>query len=286
MAETLAPPAGRRRAPAPGAPRDQTGVGRGPGSRPTGPRRIPAWRLLRAELAKIAVTPSWLGLLGLIAAASLAGLVALEQLQIYRGLPAAYLVLEAAALVGMPAIGLFAMTSDWANRSVMAAFLLEPRRWRVAAAKATAALLVAAALMTALAGALVAVAAGLAAHRGHPLDLGWAAGAPDPSRFVLAELASSVGVGLAMAFLGVAWGALVLSTPVAMAAVAAVALLPDLAILEVLGDGAALWLGPSAALRWAAASAPFGPWVATSAILWWLAPLAGGLWRQSRRDVR
>jgi hypothetical protein len=237
------------------------------------------------ELKKVVDTVAWRILLGFIVGMSLAGLVGVEAMGIANGLIAVSMVLLALVSVGMPMIGLFTMTSEWDTRSIMMTFLIEPRRWRVVVAKAAAALLVAAVVLIVVAVATLAISFAISAVRGdsrlmseivESFRYGW----------LYQIVSETCALGLALTLLGIAWGSLLLSTPISMVAVAGVALMPAMAITEVFDETMALWFGQMAPVLWLTGEEPFGPWVITSVNLWCLAPLVGGFWRQSRREVR
>jgi hypothetical protein len=180
----------------------------------------------------------------------------------------------------LPIVGILAVTSEWSQRAALVTFTLEPRRGRVAAAKTISALLVA---VIALAAAVVLAALahlGSIAFRG--AEVGWSVPAP-----VLAGFALMLLLGVAQ---GVGFGMLLLNTP---AAIVSYLLLPTL--WSVLGGmvaslkTAAGWLDLTTTMQPLLEGSMTGnQWLrlGTSTAVWVLLPLAAGLWRITRSEVK
>jgi hypothetical protein len=180
----------------------------------------------------------------------------------------------------LPIVGILAVTSEWSQRAALVTFTLEPRRGRVAAAKTISALLVG---VTALAAA-VALAAlahlGSIAFRG--AQAGWSVPTP-----VLAGFALVLLLGVAQ---GVGFGMLLLNTP---AAIVAYLVLPT--VWSVLGGmvaslkTAASWLDLTTTMQpLLQGSMTSNQWLrlGTATAVWVLLPLAAGIWRIIRAEVK
>jgi ABC-2 type transport system permease protein len=176
------------------------------------------------------------------------------------------------AVLVLPVVGVLATTSEWSRRTALSTFVLVPRRGRVLAAQAVAAVLVvvAAALAccaVALLGALVvAQPAGLAAGAAAPVLT---------QAVVVAVLCTLAAVGL---------GALVGRTAPALLALAA---LPVCAVVVSLVPGSAgAWVdGYRAAEQVAQGAVVSWPQAGTALALWVVLPLVAGTARWVRRDV-
>jgi ABC-2 type transport system permease protein len=174
-------------------------------------------------------------------------------------------------------VGILLMTSEWSQRTGMITFALVPNRSRVIAAK------LAAGVALSLVTFAVAVAAGLvgAVFAGSDADGAWSL----PAAIVGQDLVLAV----ASMIMGLAFGAMLLSTPPAIVlylglplGFTALAALPGI-------EGPAGWLDRSRSLapmtedvlspmEWARAGTTLAVWVAL--------PLLIGLWRITRSEVR
>lgn len=180
----------------------------------------------------------------------------------------------------LPIVGILAVTSEWSQRAALVTFTLEPRRGRVAAAKTISALLVG---VIALAAAVaLAALAHLASMAIRGAEAGW--GVPAP---VLAGFALMLLLGVAQ---GVGFGMLLLNTP---AAIVAYLVLPT--VWSVLGGmvaslkTAAGWLDLTTTMQPLLEGSMTGnQWLrlGTATALWVLLPLAAGLWRITRSEVK
>ena len=180
----------------------------------------------------------------------------------------------------LPVVGILAVTSEWSQRTGLVTFGLEPRRMRIAWAKLLSALLVGVCAF-ALALVLAALAHQAAiTFRGIAGD--WSIG-----RLVLLGAGGYVLLGIAQ---GVGFGMLFKNTP---AAVVVFFVLPTAwsilgSMVSWLGD-AAVWLdlnqtmnplfeGSLTGAQWAH--------LGTSVAVWVVAPLAVGIWRLTRAEVK
>ncbi len=180
----------------------------------------------------------------------------------------------------LPIVGILAVTSEWSQRAALVTFTLEPRRGRVAAAKTISALLVA---VLALAAAVVLAALahlGSVAVRG--AEAGWSVPTPVLSGFALMLL-----LGVAQ---GVGFGMLLLNTP---AAIVSYLVLPT--VWSVLGGmvaslkTAAGWVDLTTTMQPLLEGSMTGnQWLrlSTATSAWVLLPLAAGVWRIIRSEVK
>ena len=180
----------------------------------------------------------------------------------------------------LPVVGILAVTSEWSQRTGLVTFGLEPRRMRIAWAKLLSALLVG---VCAFALALVLAAlAHQAAITFRGIDGDWSIGG-----LVLLGAGGYVLLGIAQ---GVGFGMLFKNTP---AAVVVFFVLPTawsiLASMVAWVGDAAVWLdlnqtmnplfeGSLTAAQWAH--------LGTSVAVWVVAPLAVGMWRLTRAEVK
>ena len=237
---------------------------------------VPLIRLTAVEVRKLADTRAGMWLLILIGlgtagtSAVLLGWAPDEELT-FASFFAFGLVPSAALL---PVLGILSMTGEWSQRTALTTFALVPARLRVMAAKVAAGTLVA--IGATAATFLVAAAANLLAGGGAwriPVSLVWQA--------VLLEVLFVV--------MGMGFGALLLSSPLAIVAYFA---LPT--VWSVLGGAiralhdVARWLDLD--VTTAPLSEPsmtplqYGR-LTVSALVWVLLPLAVGCWRVRRREV-
>ena len=184
-------------------------------------------------------------------------------------LPAIFLV------AGFPIIGVLLMTSEWGQRTAMTTFRLVPRRWRVLTAKVVAAIVVSLATVSVLLVVCLLMTAAALAARGDEVTT---AGLGDAIRVVYVSVLTATVFGLA-------WGALLRSTPVALVFTIVVSLVVDVALAFALGD-LALWFSSAAFADWVLGDVSFSLPVLTSVSIWYLAPLAVGCWLQTRWEVR
>lgn len=181
----------------------------------------------------------------------------------------------------VPIVGILAATAEWSQRTGLTTFALEPRRHRVVLAKVVASLGAAAAsFVTALA---LAAVANLVAVQVRGADSPWSLSAGmlwGVALVLVLSLAQGVGFGLSL-----------LNTP---AAIVAYLVLPTawsivsglVSQMRTVGE----WLDIGAAteplLEGAAMQARDWAQVGTSSLLWVVLPLAIGLWRVRRSEVK
>ena len=241
-------------------------------------RPIPFRRLLAVEARKIADTRS-----GKIITAVMVGLVVASVAA--RGTVAGPKPQTLAATAGialgtlLPVLAILTMTGEWAHRTALTTFALEPRRHRVLAAKSVPPLVAAVALSLLAMLVALPVTAVVARVGGGPADwdvqplwlLGWA------------------GVNVLVAAQGLALGTLLLNAPAAIVISLSTPVL--WAVVGRLGSaGAALaeWLDlnttaaplASGDMTWGE-----GARLATSAVFWIALPMAAGVVRVLRKEV-
>jgi ABC-2 type transport system permease protein len=241
---------------------------------------VPLGRLTLVELRKLADTRAGLCLLILIGlgAVGTAAIIlgwAPDDEQTFAGFFAFGL---APSAVLLPVLGILSMTGEWSQRTALTTFALVPERWRVITAK------LAAGVLTALGATAATLALSAAANLlGIALggDGGWRV---DGSLLWQAALMESLFVLMGMAF-----GALLLNSPLAIVAFFA---LPTL--WSVLRESIHALRHVSAWLDLGITSGPLsepsmtaGEYgrLAVSALLWVALPLAVGSWRILRREV-
>ncbi|MGH9156385.1 MAG: ABC transporter permease [Acidimicrobiales bacterium] len=238
---------------------------------------IPFGRLLRVELSKATDTRAARWLLGLVGASTvgltLAPLLAPASIdQTYTS----YLEFASTALsILLPVVAILTLTSEWSQRTSLTTFTQEPRRIRVINAKIVVSLLLSGAAAV-FGGLVTAAGLGVAAASGRALDANLNAGMV--LGFVLFVLFNVL--------MGVALGALIHNSA---AAIVASFVLP--AVFVALGQASALvgdWLDPSTILEWLLNGEWSGhtPQILVSVMLWVVVPLAIGLVRTVRREVK
>ena len=238
---------------------------------------IPFGRLLRVELGKATDTRAARWLLGVVGASTvglmLAPLLAPASIdQTYTS----YLEFASTALsILLPVVAILTLTSEWSQRTSLTTFTQEPRRIRVINAKIAVSLLLSGAAAV-FGGLVTAAGLGVAAASGRALE---------------ANLNAGVVVGFVLfvlfnVLMGVALGALIHHSA---AAIVASFVLPT--VVVALGQASALvgdWLDPSTILEWLLNGEWSGhtPQILVSAMLWVVVPLAIGLVRTVRREVK
>ena len=258
-------------APTTGAP-PSTSVPLGPADAP-----IPFGRLVRVEWNKATDTRAARWLIALTGVATvlimLAPLIAKNSID---QTAASYLTYAGLALtVLLPVVSIMTLTAEWSQRTVLATFIQEPRRKRVISAKVVVSLIMAG--IATVFGALVTAAAlGVAVAIGRDIT-------NDLDATVLIGFVLFVFVNMLM---GVAFGALLHNTS---ASIVAFFLLPTLfGILGAAVDPVGRWIDPSRTFGWL----QDGDWgghyaqIAVSLLLWLVLPLAAGLARTARREIK
>jgi ABC-2 type transport system permease protein len=241
------------------------------------------WRLILVELRKMVDTRAgaWLlGVIGLSTAAIVTVVVIfVESAEQTFGTFFVMAVLPVAFL--LPVLGVLLVTTEWSQRTALTTFALVPVRHRVLAAKLIAAVVASVAsvvtsLAAAAAGTAIAVAAGTGASTGR-----WRIEAALIGYAVLFQVINVV--------MGVAFGMLLLNTPVA---IVLLLLLPT--VWTVLGGlieqlrGIAQWLDLTLTTEpLLTPDVTAGQWarLATSVAVWVLVPLIAGMLRIQRRDI-
>ncbi len=242
-----------------------------------GASAIPFRRLVRVEWRKATDTRAARWLL-LITAVVTAGLMLIPLLA-RHSVDQNYTTYLAHAALGLtillPVVSILTLTSEWTQRTVLTTFTQEPRRARVTNAKVTVSLLLA--LLGAIYGAIVTVAAiGLAAASGRHVEANLTAGTT--IGFVVFVLLNVL--------MGVALGALLHHT--AAAVVLLFALPTALGFLGTAVNWIDHWLDPSTTFDWVMK----GEWgghtaeIAVSTLVWLVIPLAAGLIRTTRREIK
>jgi ABC-2 type transport system permease protein len=254
----------------------------------SGTAPIPFGRLVAVELRKIFDTRAGRWLLASIAALTALVLViqlsvaAAQDLQLdFRDFMEG---MNTPIGILLPVLGIMAVTSEWSQRTAMVTFTLEPLRGRVIAAKfVTTVLLAVAAIVV---GMLLSVLANVLYGLISDFDVVWGIGAMDVFYYFLLHL-----FGMATGF---AFGALFLNTPAAIVLYFVYSfVLPGLFEL-----GAQLMSWFDDLRPWIDFSYAQGPlidgtiegkdwaYLATTTLIWLVLPLAGGLWRIFRAEVK
>ncbi|WP_067168621.1 ABC transporter permease [Microtetraspora niveoalba] len=180
----------------------------------------------------------------------------------------------------LPVLGILTVTNEWSHRTALTTFALEPRRWRVMAAKTIppAVTAVAASLFA----VLVAIPATALTSALRDLPADWNA--------TPAAMAGWTATNTLFVMMGVALGALLLNGPAAIVVyLASTGVWNAVAMLGAAGETAAEWLdlnrttAPLATGDWAHADLSR---IAVSAALWIVIPLLLGVARVSRKEVK
>lgn len=251
-------------------------------SAPTPTGSVPFRRLVRVEVRKAVDTRSGRWLLISIAALGTLIVVATWLTQEHRRLTADFL-LSAVSLpqtLLLPLLGVLCVTSEFSQRTALMTFALEPRRGRVLAAKVVAVLCLGA-LLSALALAVAAVAAGLAA---------WVHGTAGVWDLGPSQVAGFLGLQALLLLWGLAFGLALLNSPAAivtylvlpMAWTMLLGLAPGLRQVQ-------LWLDLNTATNpLVAGSMTAADWahLGTAVAVWIAVPAAIGWWRVQVRELR
>lgn len=259
-----------------------------PGRVETAPR-VGFGRLVRVEARKFVNTRAGFWLLVLTALASIAATVgaglAFEPLSRTLGVDPAPWTMPAnltsfAIMLALPVMAVLAITQEWSQHTALTTFTGEPRRLRVVGAKAVVAL---GAGLTGfvLTLALTAVSALVGQLAG--TTVAWA--------MEWRQLAGLLLYVLLTVALGFGFGLATMNAPAAVVAYFAVpTLMPLLSLAGQKVDAVMEWIDITRA------QAPFvggeaissGQWarLATSVLLWIVVPVAVGLWRHARREVK
>ena len=251
------------------------------------PAPIPFARLLKVEARKMFDTRSGMWLMasvGILAAlASAAVVLWAPDAEVTYGTFAAAVGFPMAVL--LPVIAVLSVTSEWSQRNGLTTFTLVPHRGRVVAAKAVVALAVAVGGM--LVAAAVGVVGNLVGSALNGTDAIWDVSASDFAAIVLANV---LGV-----FMGFMLGAVLRSSPAALVGylVVSFVLVP-------------LTMALAAAQQWFADIQPWVDWnytqgelfnglptdgeywaqLGVTSLVWLVLPLAYGVWRLVRAEVK
>lgn len=246
--------------------------------------RVPLLRLVAVEARKLVDTHAGFWLVALMVLANLvvvAGVVAFapDQMLTFSSL---LTISTAPAGFLLPVLAILLVTSEWSQRSALITFGLEPRRGRVVVAKLLVSL-VATVVTLAVAAAFGAAGTAVAAAT-HDLV--------DPWSITLAAVANAglvLVVSLLMAF---AFGMLLMSSP---AAIVLYFVLPTVwsivaSFVPWVRDNLQEWAdlgaaqGPFSGAEWATGD----DWLrlASAGAIWVLLPLAAGVWRLLRSEVK
>lgn len=177
----------------------------------------------------------------------------------------------------IPLIGLFAMTSEWTQRTALSTFTLSPRRGRVLAAKFAASFT--------LAMAVVAVTVGLTAGA---TVLGGVSHGQTPSfEFFGGDVRGLVILTALQVIMAAGFGALAAQTAVAVAAFLVAPTLWAVVGNAVFGANAR-WLHIFHAYDRLSGDQPFAdlPQTLTAIAVWVVLPTTIGVWRSLRREVK
>ncbi len=251
-----------------------------PGERPT--RGVPFARLVRVELRKMLDTRAGRWLVIGIGAAIATALIILFFVDGGQHRFEDYLqATTMPTAIILPVVGILAVTSEWSQRTGLVTFTLEPRRMRVGWAKFVASMVVG------IGSFVLAIALAALVHQAaisiRGITPGW-----DTSTLVVTGAGLYVLLGLAQ---GVGFGMLFKNTPAAIVTYFA---LPTVwGILSSLVS----WLNTAA--QWVDLNRTMNPlflgksltgeqWaqLGTSVGVWVLLPLAIGMWRLSRAEVK
>lgn len=180
----------------------------------------------------------------------------------------------------LPVVGILAVTGEWSQRTTLSTFALEPRRERVIAAKVSAAVLMAVGVV--VASLAWAALANVVAPLVTDADGGWSFGAEGLGRVVLFQVINVL--------VGTAFGLALLSTPLA---IVLYFVLPTL--WSILGGTISALKTPAEWLDLSSTTTPLidgdltgEAWaqLGTSLALWLVVPLAFGLWRVLRSEIK
>jgi ABC-2 type transport system permease protein len=245
-------------------------------NRPPNPvRAIPFSRVVRVEWSKATDTRAARWLMASIAVI-VVGFLVVPMLNQGPQTYEHYLMFPALVLgTLLPIVAIMTLTGEWTQRTVLTTFTQEPRRGRVINAKVLVSVLLGGAGAV-FGAASTALALGIVAATGRHLD---------------ADLSTGVVLGYLLfvvsnVLMGVAFGALLHNTA---AAIVGFLVLPTaFGILGSAVESVGHWIDPSTTFGWVLDNQWGGhvPQILTGAVLWVLAPLAVGLVRTVRREIK
>ncbi|MUN37792.1 ABC transporter permease [Actinomadura litoris] len=239
-------------------------------------------RLTAVELRKTVDTRAgrWLLVLIGVAALAMVPVVLFAAPKDERGVPEMFVASQTGVALLLPVLGILSVTSEWSQRTALATFALVPGRGRVLAAKLLGG--VALGVAFACAGVLLSFAG-----RAAGAVLGRSSGSWTMPMSLLGTALLLAAIWVSM---GVAFGTLLMNTPLA---IVMFFLLPTL--WSTLGEmvaklrGPAGWLDTNKTLiALLDPDVSGGAWarVATSVTVWLAIPLAIGMLRLTRREVK
>jgi ABC-2 type transport system permease protein len=253
----------------------------------SGTARTPFHRLVRVELRKSYDTRAGFWLLAVIALVVLAAEIIVLAVVISQDelINFGDFIGVAAFLTSflLPVLGIMVLTTEWSQRTAMVTFALEPRRPLVIMAK-----MLVGVLLT-LATVAVAIAIGVVCNLVYGLFQGgadWTFGWPDFAAFVVTQVLAMLG--------GFALAALLLNTPAAIVLFFVYKwVLPGLFAIgaALLGwfESLAPWIdfqgAQEAIWEWSSSGEDWAQLV-VSGIVWLGIPLAIGIWRVLRAEVK
>ncbi|PZR53077.1 hypothetical protein DNL40_08700 [Xylanimonas oleitrophica] len=181
----------------------------------------------------------------------------------------------------LPIVGVLAATSEWSQRTALVTFTLEPRRMRVGLAKLVSAL--ASAVVFFAAAVVLAALAHLAVVLFRDVDPAWSLDLGVVGGMLLLAV-----LGMAQ---GIGFGLLLLNTPLAIVSLLLLPAVFSLVVMLIPAVQDALpWidLGTSGQVLLMGQPVDGEGWaqLATSSLIWVVAPLVGGLFRVATREVK
>jgi ABC-2 type transport system permease protein len=253
-----------------------------------GTSTVPFARLLRVELRKLADTRAGRWLLIAIVALTVLTLVIQMSVVLGKNLDVSFsdflIAMNTPMGLLLPVLGIMSITSEWSQRTAMVTFTLEPSRMRVVAAKLVAILVVSVAAL--VIGLVLATFANLLYGAMSAHTVVW----NSPGTLAFDYFVSWV-LGMATGF---AYGALFLNSAAGIVVYFAYSFV--LPIPFAIGAALMSWfdsLRPWIDLNFAQAPLLDGSmggsdWghLATSGVIWLVIPMAIGIWRISRAEVK
>lgn len=247
------------------------------------PARPPLTRLALVELRKMTDTRAGRALLAIIALAAVVAPVVFMSVRPADEQSAVQLFELSQIGVGLllPVVGILAVTGEWSQRTALTTFALVPQRLRILTAKVMAAVVLAAGFV------LLGLVLGFLGRA-----VGGALGTSSGAWSVpLRAIGSMLLVEIATVLIGVAFGALLMNTPLAIVLyfVLPTVLTTVGTMVKALRDASA-WLDtnrafepltsetPATGTEWARAG--------TAVALWMVVPLAIGAYRLMKREVK